>query len=74
MADDELLYNFNKILLEKREEIIEISKLKTRENKKVNNVDNLNKDIKDTLNRLKVENEKKIKSSKAYKKKMEEEK
>jgi hypothetical protein len=72
MADDELLYNFNKILLEKREEIIEISKSKIRENKKVNNVDNLNKDIKDTLNRLKVENEKKIKSSKAYKKKMEE--
>lgn len=72
MADDELLYNFNKILLEKRDEIIEISKSKKREIKKVINPDTLNKDTKDTLNRLKVENEKKIKSSKAYKKKMEE--
>jgi hypothetical protein len=74
MADDELLYNFNKILLEKREEIIAISKLKTRDNKKMINPDKLDKDTKDTLNRLKTENEKKIKSSKAYKKKMEEEK
>lgn len=72
MADDELLYNFNKILLEKRDEIIEISKSKKREIKKVINPDTLSKDTKDTLNRLKVENEKKIKSSKAYKKKMEE--
>lgn len=72
MADDELLYNFNKILLEKRDEIIEISKSKKREIKKVINPDKLNKDTRDTLNRLKVENEKKIKSSKAYKKKMEE--
>ena len=72
MADDELLYNFNKILLEKRDEIIEISKSKKREIKKVINPDKLDKDTKDTLNRLKVENEKKIKSSKAYKKKMEE--
>jgi len=74
MADDELLYNFNKILLEKREEIIEISKGKKRECKKMINPDILNKDIKDTLNRLKTENEKKIKASKAYKKKMEEDK
>lgn len=74
MEDNELLYNFNKILLEKREEIIEISKSKKREIKKVINPDKLDKDTKDTLNRLKVENEKKIKSSKAYKKKMEEEK
>ena len=73
MADDELLYNFNKILLEKRDEIIEISKSKKREIKKVINPNTLNKDIKDTLNRLKVENEKKIKSSKAYKKKLQEE-
>ena len=72
MADDELLYNFNKILLEKRDEIIEISKSKKREIKKVINPDKIDKDTKDTLNRLKVENEKKIKSSKAYKKKMEE--
>lgn len=74
MADDELLYNFNKILLEKREEIMEISKGKKRECKKMINPDSLNKDIKDTLNRLKTENEKKIKASKAYKKKMEEDK
>lgn len=74
MADDELLYNFNKILLEKRDEIIEISKVKKREIKKVINPDKLDKDTNDTLNRLKVENEKKIKSSKAYKKKMQEEK
>lgn len=73
MEDNELLYNFNKILLEKREEIIEISKSKKREIKKVINPDKLDKDTKDTLNRLKAENEKKIKSSKAYKKKMEEE-
>jgi len=73
MADDELLYNFNKILLEKRDEIIEISKSKKREIKKVINPDKLDKDTKDTLNRLKVENEKKIKSSKAYKKKLQEE-
>jgi hypothetical protein len=73
MADDELLYNFNKILLEKRDEIIEISKSKKREFKKVINPDKIDKDTKDTLNRLKVENEKKIKSSKAYKKKMQEE-
>jgi hypothetical protein len=73
MADDELLYNFNKILLEKRDEIIEISKSKKREIKKVINPEKIDKDTKDTLNRLKVENEKKIKSSKAYKKKMQEE-
>ena len=73
MADDELLYNFNKILLEKRDEIIEISKSKKREIKKVINPDKLDKYTKDTLNRLKVENEKKIKSSKAYKKKLQEE-
>jgi hypothetical protein len=73
MADDELLYNFNKILLEKRDEIIEISKLKTRETKKMINPDCLNKDVKDTLARLKNENEKKLKSSKAYKKKIEQE-
>ena len=36
------------------------------------NPEKIDKDTKDTLNRLKVENEKKIKSSKAYKKKMEE--
>jgi hypothetical protein len=73
MADYELLYNFNNILLEKRDEIIEISKSKKRDIKKVINPEKIDKDTKDTLNRLKVENEKKIKSSKAYKKKMQEE-
>jgi len=70
MADDEeLLYNFNRILLEKRDEIIKIADGKKRENhKKMNNVELLNKDVKDTLNRIKLENEKKIKSSKRYKK------
>ena len=31
--DEELLYNFNRILLEKREEIIEIANSKKREKK-----------------------------------------
>lgn len=69
MADDELLYNFNRILLEKRDEIMKIAESKKREpTKKLNNVEVLNKDVKDTLNRIKLENERKIKSSKRYKK------
>ena len=69
MADDELLYNFNRILLEKRDEIMKIAESKKREPiKKLNNVEVLNKDVKDTLNRIKLENERKIKSSKRYKK------
>jgi hypothetical protein len=69
MADDELLYNFNRILLEKRDEIMKIAESKKREpSKKMNNTEVLNKDIKDTLNRIKLENERKIKSSKRYKK------
>jgi len=68
--DDELLlYNFNKILLEKRDEIIEIANNKKRENKKMSDVNKLNRDISNTANRIKVENERKIKSSARYKKK-----
>ena len=67
--DDELLYNFNKILLEKREEIIEIANSKKRDIKKMTDVNKLNKDITNTYTRIKVENEKKIQSSARYKKK-----
>ena len=69
--DDDLLYQFNKILLEKRNEIIEIANSKKRENKKMTDVNKLDRDTNTTLNRLKVENEKKIKSSARYKKKEE---
>jgi len=67
--DEDLLYNFNKILLEKREEIIEIANNKKRENKKMTDVNKLNKDIATTYTRIKLENEKKIKNSARYKKK-----
>jgi len=67
--DEELLYNFNKILLEKREEIIEIANNKKRENKKMTDVNKLNKDIATTFNRITLENEKKIRNSARYKKK-----
>ena len=69
--DDALLYQFNKILLEKRNEIIEIANSKKRENKKMTDVNKLDRDTNTTLNRLKVENEKKIKNSARYKKKEE---
>jgi hypothetical protein len=69
--DDDLLYQFNKILLEKRNEIIEIANSKKRENKKMTDVNKLDRDTNTTLNRLKVENEKKIKNSARYKKKEE---
>ena len=69
--DDDLLYQFNKILLEKRNEIIEIANSKKRENKKMTDVNKLDRDTNTTLNRLNVENEKKIKNSARYKKKEE---
>ena len=69
MADDELLYTFNKILLEKRDEIIELANSKKKENKKMTLPDKLNKDISTTLYRINTENEKKIKNSARYKKK-----
>lgn len=66
--DEELLYNFNRILLEKREEIIEIANSKKRE-KKLSDVNKLNLDISTTFTRIKNENEKKLKNSARYKKK-----
>jgi len=70
-VDDYSLYQFNKILLEKRNEIIEIANSKKKENKKMTDVNKLDRDTNTTLNRLKVENEKKIKNSARYKKKEE---
>ena len=67
--DEELLYNFNRILLEKREEIIEIANSKKRENKKMTDINKLDRDASATLNKIKLENEKKIKNSARYKKK-----
>ena len=67
--DEILLYQFNKILLEKRNEIIEIANSKKRENKKMTDVNKLDRDTNSTISRIKIENEKKIKSSARYKKK-----
>jgi len=67
--DDELLYNFNKILLEKRDEIIEIANSKKRETKKMTDANKLNKDISTTIIRINAETERKLKSSARYKKK-----
>jgi hypothetical protein len=69
--DDALLYQFNKILLEKRTEIIEIANSKKRENKKMNDPNKLDRDTNTTINKIKIENEKKIKNSARYKKKEE---
>jgi hypothetical protein len=67
--EDDLLYHFNKILLEKRDEIIEIANSKKRENKKMTDINKLDRDASATLNKIKLENEKKIKNSARYKKK-----
>jgi len=67
--DEILLYQFNKILLEKRNEIIEIANSKKRENKKMTDINKLDRDTNSTISRIKIENEKKIKSSARYKKK-----
>jgi hypothetical protein len=66
---EELLHNFNRILLEKRDEIIAIANTKKRENKKMTDVNKLNKDISTAITRINAENEKKIKNSARYKKK-----
>jgi hypothetical protein len=66
--DDDLLYNFNKIILEKRDELIKLSDSKKRENKKMTDVNKLNKDIASTIIKLNNENEKRIKNSARYKK------
>ena len=67
--EDDLLYHFNKILLEKRDEIIEIANSKKRENKKMTDINKLDRDANTTLNKIKLENEKRIKNSARYKKK-----
>ncbi len=69
--DDAYMYQFNKILLEKRTEIIEIANSKKRENKKMNDPNKLDRDTNTTINKIKIENEKKIKNSARYKKKEE---
>jgi len=66
--DDDLLYNFNKIILEKRDELIKLSDSKKRENKKLTDVNKLNKDIASTIIKLNNENEKRIRNSARYKK------
>lgn len=69
-VENELLYTFNKILLEKREEIIEIANNKKRGGgDKKSDINKLNKDISTTLTLIHNENEKKIKKSARYKKK-----
>jgi hypothetical protein len=67
--DEELLYNFNKILLDKRDEIIEIANNKKRENKKMTDINKLNRDISNTAHRIKAEHEKKMQKSARYKNK-----
>ena len=66
---EELMHNFNKILDDKREEIIAIAAAKKRENKKMTDINKLSKDISTTFTRIKLENEKKIRNSARYKKK-----
>jgi hypothetical protein len=68
---DELLHNFNRILDDKREEIIAIAAAKKRENKKVIDNDKLPLDVSTTLNRINASIEKKYKDSAQYKKKTE---
>jgi len=69
-VENELLYTFNKILLDKREEIIEIANNKKRGGgDKKSDINKLNKDISTTLTLINNENEKKIKKSARYKKK-----
>ena len=64
---EELMHNFNKILDEKKEEIIAIATKKER--KKVNeNIEKLNLDISSTINRLNAAQENKYKASAKYKK------
>ena len=67
--EDDLLYHFNKILLEKRDEIIEIANSKKRENKKMTDINKLDRDANTTLSKIRLDNEKKIKNSARYKKK-----
>jgi hypothetical protein len=73
---DELMHNFNKILDEKREEIIQIANNKKirATDKKMTNVDKekLPVDISSTLRRINEAAEKKYKDSAKYKKEINE--
>ena len=61
------MHNFNKILDDKKEEIIAIAAKK--EKKKMNdNIEKINLDISSTINRINVAQEKKYKASAKYKK------
>jgi|LauGreDrversion4_2_1035121.scaffolds.fasta_scaffold519950_2 hypothetical protein len=70
---EELMHTFNRILDEKREEIIAIAAAKKRENKKVIDVDKLPLDISTTLTRINAATEKKYKASAKYIKKQQQE-
>jgi hypothetical protein len=66
---DELMHNFNKILDEKKEEIIAIATAKKRDDKKMTNVDKLDMDTSKAIYRINSATEKKYKDSAQYKKK-----
>jgi hypothetical protein len=66
---DELMHNFNKILDEKKEEIIAIAAAKKKDNKKMTNADKLDMDTSTTIYRINAAMEKKYKDSAQYKKK-----
>jgi len=70
---EELMHNFNRILDEKRDEIIAIAAAKKRENKKVNDVNKLPLDVSTTLHRINETLEKKYKASAKYNKKQQKE-
>lgn len=65
---EELMHNFNKILDEKREEIIAIA-AKKKDNKKMTNADKLDMDTSKIIYRINAATEKKYKDSAQYKKK-----
>ena len=62
------MHNFNKILDEKREEIIAIA-AKKKDNKKMTNADKLDMDTSKIIYRINAATEKKYKDSAQYKKK-----
>ncbi len=63
------MHNFNKILDEKKEEIIAIAAAKKKDNKKMTNADKLDMDTSKTIYRINAATEKKYKDSAQYKKK-----
>ncbi len=63
------MHNFNKILDEKKEEIIAIAVAKKKDNKKMTNADKLDMDTSKTIYRINAATEKKYKDSAQYKKK-----